>query len=341
MRSSSIWSVNVGHFAGVRIRLHAFFLLFGVLTIYFSTQSTSPMPWVGVASLAILLASVILHEIGHCYAAMRFGGRVDEIVLGPLGGLAPMYLPSQPQHHLACAAAGPVANLLVMIVAAPALIWQEASVIGLLHPFAPANLLQGPAWQVGLQLAFWINWMLALVNLLPADPMDCARILRSLLWPVFGYRRAVHVAATVAKVTAVMLCVAAWFTNSSDVAPIPAWVPLVLLAIVLFFSAKSEVQKFEEREMNDKWLGYDFSEGYTSLERSEKLRAEPPEPGPFRRWLEQRRQQRERHKQMIEEEEEWRVDDILSRVHRHGIDSISTEDQAILDRVSARYRHRE
>ena len=46
----------------------------------------------------------------------------------------------------------------------------------------------------------------------------------------------------------------------------------------------------QEHQPSDKWLGYDFSEGYTSLERDVDT-ISPPQPGPVKRWLEQRREE--------------------------------------------------
>ena len=42
-----------------------------------------------------------------------------------------------------------------------------------------------------------------------------------------------------------------------------------------------------------------------------------------------------------EAEEERLADEILEKVHREGIESLSAEDREILNRVSARYRNRQ
>jgi hypothetical protein len=85
-------------------------------------------------------------------------------------------------------------------------------------------------------------------------------------------------------------------------------------------------------------FGYDFSQGYTSLERS--TTRHEAQVGPITRWIQRRRQARFQRQREVEAEEERRVDDILVRLHTHGIDSLSDEDRSLLKRVSARYRQR-
>jgi hypothetical protein len=150
----------------------------------------------------------------------------------------------------------------------------------------------------------------------------------------------VLIVARVAKVTAALLCVAAWFVPQppAELHVPPLWLPIVMIAIVRYFSAKAEVERLRERELSEEWLGFDFSQHFGDDE-------EPPEPrrhdpGMIQRWLERRRAARLRRTQLEEEEEEWRADDILARLHTSGMRSLSAEDKAILQRVSQRYRNR-
>jgi hypothetical protein len=57
--------------------------------------------------------------------------------------------------------------------------------------------------------------------------------------------------------------------------------------------------------------------------------------------LDERREARAERQRQIEVEEERRVDDILARLHETGLQNLSAEDRALLDRVSARYRNRQ
>jgi hypothetical protein len=118
---------------------------------------------------------------------------------------------------------------------------------------------------------------------------------------------------------------------------VPIWFALLLLAIFLYFSAKQEAAKADELTEPEEPFGYDFSQGYTSLERSQQQRVEE-RVGPVHRWLSQRKEAQLLKQREVEAEEESRVDDILGRLHANGIESLSGEDRLLLDRVSARYR---
>jgi hypothetical protein len=89
----------------------------------------------------------------------------------------------------------------------------------------------------------------------------------------------------------------------------------------------------------DNLFGYDFSEGYTSLEGS------GPKVRPYRenalvRWR-RRRSEARRHRQAIKEAaEERRMDEILAKIHDQGRDALTPEEQRFLTRVSTKYRKR-
>jgi hypothetical protein len=112
---------------------------------------------------------------------------------------------------------------------------------------------------------------------------------------------------------------------------------LVLLATLLFFSAKVEIEKLRQRQLSDDLMGLELAGGLGAFDPPPPRRREP---GAVRRWLDRRRQARLRRQRIIDEEEDWRVDDILARLHDFGPHSLSAEDRAILERASARYRSR-
>src|SRR3954452_2743407 len=91
------WSLSLGRWAGVTVYVHVFFLLFAVLALVFSLPD---LVVAGSITVGVLLVSVLAHELGHALAALRVGGRVDAIVIGPVGGLLPPRVPDEPEVHL-------------------------------------------------------------------------------------------------------------------------------------------------------------------------------------------------------------------------------------------------
>jgi stage IV sporulation protein FB len=338
MRDLLGWNLSLGRWAGIQVRVHVFFLLLVVVALQLSWDDPKgELIFDAALSLAILFTSVLAHELGHCFAARRMGGRADQIMLWPLGGLISINLSHQPQEELVTAAAGPIVNMFIALSTLPALALAGADVHTMLNPLVAPQATEGITWVFVLQLTAWINWLLVLVNLLPAYPLDGGRVLRSIVWQRKGYRTAVVVVARVAKFTAVATWIAAWLVHSQYTY---ATLPLSLLGFLLFFSAKQETDRLQDRESDEGVFGYDFSQGYTSLERN--LTATPRKtPGLLRQWLDGRREARRVRQQRTEEEDDRRVDEVLARLHEVGRDGLSEDDRALLDRVSARYRNRQ
>jgi Zn-dependent protease len=342
MRDILSWNLYLGRWAGVPVRLHVFLLIAAALIWHVATIDEPPWPaWYAGALAGILLLSVLIHEAAHLQIARRLDSTIDEIVVWPLGNLVTPAM-QEPRAELLFASIGPLANLLVCSLTLPLLVYLRCDVWLLLNPLsAPnANLPAGLAG-AGPHLAalvFWVNWSLAMINLLPAFPLDGSRVLAAILAMALGERSATLGAARVGQVTAIWLWVIAWMLP--DEVGRMAAVPLALLGTVLFFASRQELQRAESPIKDDNSFGYDFSQGYTSLERSAP-EANQPVTGPVQRWLDERREARAERQRQIEVEEERRVDDILARLHETGLQNLSAEDRALLDRVSARYRNRQ
>lgn len=341
MSDTSIWSLHLGRWRRLHVRVHAVLVVVAVFALFLSTsQPQHAEPGMGLLAVAILFASVLAHELGHCCAAVRVGGSADHVVLGPLGGMRYPEVPRESQPELITALAGPLVNLAILLALLPMVVMSDLSVPALVNPLAPDELIDGSWWQVALKLTFWINWVILVANLLPAFPFDGARMLRTLLWPALDYRTAGLVVVRTSRLTALALVIFAWVLRDlQSAAVLPTWVPLVLVATLIYFSAQAEAMRLEQAEWDEELMSYDFSQGYTSLERTAEQPQRPA--GSLKRWLDNRREGRRRRRQWLEQEEERQVDDILLRLHEAGMDGLSAKERALLHRVSARYRSRQ
>lgn len=347
------WKISFPVFR-LRISIHLLFWVFaGYILLGSLTQD--PVPGVhplGCAALglAILIPSVLAHEIGHLIAARRVRGDYEELLLWPLGGLAPPQLSAWGKEDRAAggeqifvALAGPLVNFAICLTLLPLAVLLNAPVVSWLNPLAVPTAVDQPALTYTLALAFWINAVLVIANLLPGFPLDGARVLRGVLRrrldpeeaTVWAFRVSIAVAALLVLVGLV-------------VEEVTIRLPVVFLGFFVFFAAWSEVDRFRQQPENDTFLGYDFSEGYTSLERTAPT-GEVPNIGPaavrkgnfVSRWLARRRQAREARQREVEAHEEQRFDELLAKIHQAGNrDCLTDEERRLMERVSRRVRSR-
>ena len=110
------------------------------------------------------------------------------------------------------------------------------------------------------------------------------------------------------------------------------------LGIFLVLMAMQELQRIQFGEMvEDSEFGYDFSQGYTSLERSAPATQEP-RVSIWQRWKRQREEERRRKETQQEQEAEAQLDAILAKLHAGGMTGLSPHEKRILERASAKYR---
>jgi Zn-dependent protease len=142
-----------------------------------------------VAEYLALFVIVLAHELGHALACRSVGGRADRIVLWPLGGIAYVQPPARPGALLWSIAAGPLVNLVLLLVTAPLVL--ALGVLPLSHD----------AHHFVVALCA-INVVLFCFNMLPVYPLDGGQILQALLWFVVGRARSLLVVSVVGLVGA-------------------------------------------------------------------------------------------------------------------------------------------
>ena len=145
--------------------------------------------WPALEYIALFVI-VTMHEFGHSLACKQVGGRADQIVLWPFGGVAYVAPPRRPGATLWCIAAGPLVNVVLFPILLGS--WFLAQRLG--WPDSAPD-----AYTFTLTLCY-IDLMLLVFNLLPIYPLDGGQILQSLLWFVFGYARSLMIAASLGLV---------------------------------------------------------------------------------------------------------------------------------------------
>ena len=335
------WSLPLGRWWGVAVYLHVFFVLSALLALAF-LHTEPDLLSTGLMLVAVQVVSVTLHEIGHSLAALRVGGKVDAIVLGPVGGLISPRVPDEPEIHLFVALAGPIVHLMLAVLAAAVLAAAgNTQLLGLLNPFAtPTDLVEpGGTGIIAAKLTLWINWILMLLNLLPAYPFDGGPVLRAMLWPALGRRTARIVTARVAMGVAFLFCLASVLTMAAEYQshmPTWTWIPLLTLGLFLFFSARQDLSSAATSDWNDEPAGYQLtSDGLDLLDVD--WSSEDEDDGVL---VEHQPRPAEQNRRAREADEDARVDDILARLHESSRDALSPEEIAILERASQRYRRR-
>jgi Zn-dependent protease/predicted transcriptional regulator len=187
-------TLGLGRVKGIEIRLDfswfIVFILFSwtLAAYYFPYHYPHWSPglnWgMGILACLLLFVSVLLHELAHSLVAQRRGEEVKSITLFILGGVAQISKdPATPYAEFTMAIAGPLASFILGVIFLGLKLW--------LTPFSEA---------LGALTTYlvYVNFILAVFNLLPGYPMDGGRVLKAVLWKITGnLKRATQLATKV------------------------------------------------------------------------------------------------------------------------------------------------
>lgn len=151
-----------------------------------SQESFEPYA-LAVASALLFFGSILLHELGHAWVALRNGIGITHITLWMFGGIAGLDRDSKTAgEEFRIAAAGPLVTFLIAAACLAlggalegAAFWEAASFKVGADVSGPVAIL---AWLAN------INTLILVFNLLPAFPLDGGRIARAIAWKLTGDR---------------------------------------------------------------------------------------------------------------------------------------------------------
>jgi stage IV sporulation protein FB len=320
------WAIPCGTWSGVRLRLSP---LFPIVVLILGLQRWD-------ARLAVLLGvcllfAVLVHALAHLFAVRLTGGLANEVLLWPLGGVTRIVPVAPPMAPVATALAGPLTNLAVAAACLPFVV-RDGTGLEILDPLVlPAVDFEADMAGGLVAFLFYANWLVFAANLLPAPPLACGRIVETVAAGRLGPMLAQQTLFRLGMAVGVMLVVTALLTES-------VWLS-ALGAGLLAYNFRESIRYQMSESYDESFMGYDFSQGYTSLEKSA-----PPEPagkpGFFRRWMSRRRLVKEERRRAKAKEAERELDFLLAKVHTYGIDSLTESEKRILKRASARYKGR-
>lgn len=317
------WSVPTGSVLGIRIYISLLIPLFiPVLCLWFGFR-------LGISISAVLLSAAVVHEFARVLAVNWCGEPPASCLLWPVGGLSPS---GSSKVRIVGALAGIGANLGICVLTAWPLVRNENIWMAL----DPVRLTEfrftSDAGMNVVHLLFAINWTVALINLLPLPPFAMGVVFEALAEKIFGEESGRFLWVRFSW------CVATFLILGGLVLDLSLVVSLVAVAMISLMTI-SLVTRTYDSEPAETFLGYDFSEGYTSLNRSVS-QSEPVTPSILERWRQKRQDQRRRREAALDLEVSENLDRILAQVHEQGVDSLSYHDRKLLDSASERFRSR-
>jgi Zn-dependent protease len=171
-------NLRVGNLFGIPFYINvSWFLVLALVTWDYGNELGLAFPqlgalaWgLGLGAALLLFASVLAHELGHSFVALRQGIPVNSITLFIFGGLASLGEESKtPGDAFWVAIAGPLVSIILFGL---------LTAVGLVGVGGPLAAI--------VNLVASINLALALFNLLPGLPLDGGNALKAIVWKMTG-----------------------------------------------------------------------------------------------------------------------------------------------------------
>jgi len=162
------WSIRVGRLFGIPIDLHITILFF-LLPVLMHRGTNA---WFNLEASALIVLSILLHELGHALTAKRFHLTGLSITLHGFGGFAMSQGARTWKQSLLITLAGPGVNLAIGVLC--------------LIPALAGNYDNPAHWYQMVAFLGSMNLSMAVLNMIPTLPFDGGRAVEAILIPRIG-----------------------------------------------------------------------------------------------------------------------------------------------------------
>ena len=248
-------ALTLFHVRGIRIGVdYSWFFVLFLIIIYLSgyfgdvvagaEQGELSTYALALASALLFFGSILLHELGHAFVAIRNQIGIAGITLWMFGGVAQLERDSDsPGTEFKIAIGGPLVTAAIVAICVGMGILLE----GATEFRDAAQVKSGTNASPVAALIAWlatINLLVLLFNLVPAFPLDGGRIARAIAWRITGDRgRATRFAATLGRGFAYLLIGFGVFIAFQGDFIGGLW--LVVIGIILNASARGAIVQTE------------------------------------------------------------------------------------------------
>src|SRR5262245_7560409 len=248
-------AITLFHVRGIRIGVDYswFFVLFLIilwLSSFFRDVTDASQDSIGpyllaLSSALLFFGSILLHELGHAYVAIKRGIGISGITLWMFGGVAQLERDSDsPATEFKVAIGGPIVTAVIVVVCVGAGVLLDGAT-----DFRDAALTEsGTTASAAGALLGWlasINLLVLVFNLIPAFPLDGGRIARAIAWWRTGDRtRATRFAATLGQGFG-LLMIAGGIVMVISLGDIVGGLWLALIGVILRGSARGAIAQTE------------------------------------------------------------------------------------------------
>ena len=223
-------NLKLGKYYGTEVQIHWTFFLLAAWIVLSEVLSGATVDRI-LFNLQFILAvmiCVLLHELGHLFAAKKFGIKTNKMVLLPVGGISTVEKTTHsPKEEFLITIAGPLVNLIIAIILFFAIPVSDYISFNLGEYFTALNDFSVKTF---LFFLFIVNVALAVFNMIPAFPLDGGRLMRAVLDIKLTRVKATRVATTISSIIAIILLLIGLLVN-----PI-----LVFLSLFLLIGSFSE-----------------------------------------------------------------------------------------------------